>query len=435
MASSPYIEELRLHSFKSFRGATLPLHDLMLLIGRNGSGKSNAIDGLHVLSRLAEGEDLREAIDGNRRDGSEVRGGASGCAPYGETSFRLGCTVVVDEERIRLDVEIQVDPHVQIVYEELCFVPARGASRTYLVTDPPQPGLVDIQGRYFNGKRGRNPILGFRSDRLLTAQVPTKIPGTSKAVRDVQRAAQIIVDALRAVFILDPVPALMRQYVPQRDTMLRRRAENISAVIGALRNDPARWEQLRDLVRALPEQQVAEVDVESSQLDDVMLVLRERFEDVDVPFSARVMSDGMLRFLAFAAALLEAPVLEEATDAAPNTLLVIEELENGLHPSQAARIVELIKQESQRRRIRTLATTHSPAMLTALQADDHLGVLVCRRDPQTAHSELVPLVDLPRYPQALAAGSLGDAVTQGRLDGGDDHAERRRALDELLATI
>lgn len=65
MASSPYIEELRLDSFKSFRGATLPLHDLTLLIGRNGSGKSNAIDGLHVLSRLAEGEDLREAIDGN----------------------------------------------------------------------------------------------------------------------------------------------------------------------------------------------------------------------------------------------------------------------------------------------------------------------------------------------------------------------------------
>jgi hypothetical protein len=60
----------------------------------------------------------------------------------------------------------------------------------------------------------------------------------------------------------------MRQYVPQRDTILRRRAENISAVIGALRNDPTRWEQLRELVRALPEQQVAEVDVESSQLDD-----------------------------------------------------------------------------------------------------------------------------------------------------------------------
>jgi hypothetical protein len=33
MAPSPYIEVLRLDSFKSLRGATLPLHDLTLLIG------------------------------------------------------------------------------------------------------------------------------------------------------------------------------------------------------------------------------------------------------------------------------------------------------------------------------------------------------------------------------------------------------------------
>ena len=110
-----------------------------------------------------------------------------------------------------------------------------------------------------------------------------------------QSAAQTVIDALRAVFILDPVPALMRQYAQRRDTTLRRRADNISAVIGALRDDPARWGQLRDLVRALPEQQVAEIDVERSQLDDVMLVLRERFDGTEVPFSARVMSDGMLQ--------------------------------------------------------------------------------------------------------------------------------------------
>ena len=435
MSTSPYIEELRLESFKSFSGAKLPLRDLTLLIGRNGSGKSNAIDGLHVLSRLAEGEDLREAIDGNRRDGSEVRGGVLGCPPYGESSFRLGCTVVTGDDRLTLDVEVATEPEVQVVFEELCLLPGRGNDRTYLTTDRPRRGSMDIQGRYFNGKKGPNPGLAFRSDRLLTAQVPTKLPGASKAVREVQRAAQTVIDALRAVFILDPVPALMRQYAQRRDTTLRRRADNISAVIGALRDDPARWGQLRDLVRALPEQQVAEIDVERSQLDDVMLVLRERFDGTEVPFSARVMSDGMLRFLAFAAALLEAPTLEEASDAAPNTLLVIEELENGLHPSQAARIVGLIEVESRRRRIRTLATTHSPAMLTALDAEDHKGVLVCRRNANTARSELVPLVFLDRYPQALAAGSLGDAVTHRRLEGGSDAAERSMALEELLSSI
>lgn len=435
MPESPYVEELRLISFKSFRDARLPLDDLTLLIGRNGSGKSNAIDGLHVLARMALGEDLRDAIDGSRRDGSEVRGGARGCAPHGESSFKLGCTVVVGRDRLRLDVAVQVEPDVQILSEELQLEPASGARRTYLRTDPPQPGLVDIRARHYNGRKGRNPVVGFRSDRLLTAQVPVKIGGSSKAVREVHRAAQAVVDALRTVFILDPVPAMMRHYVPSGDTVLRRRAENLSAVVGALRSDPGRWNQLRDLMQALPEQQVAEIDVERSPLDDVMLVVRERFADVDVPFSARVMSDGMLRFLAFAAALLESPRIDEADDGSANTLLVIEELENGLHPSLAARIVELIKTESKVRRIRTLATTHSPAMLSALQADDHRGVLVCRRDPATARSELIPLVELPRYPQALAAGSLGEAVTQRRLDGEDDPSERRRALDELLSTI
>jgi len=92
MTPSPYIEELRLTRFKSFRDAVLPLRDLTLLVGRNGSGKSNAIDGLQVLAKLALGEDIRDAIEGSRREGSEVRGGARGCAPFGEHMFELGWT-------------------------------------------------------------------------------------------------------------------------------------------------------------------------------------------------------------------------------------------------------------------------------------------------------------------------------------------------------
>lgn len=45
------IEELRLTAFKSFRDATVCLSELTLLIGRNGSGKSNLLDALEVLRR------------------------------------------------------------------------------------------------------------------------------------------------------------------------------------------------------------------------------------------------------------------------------------------------------------------------------------------------------------------------------------------------
>ncbi len=265
--------------------------------------------------------------------------------------------------------------------------------------------------------------------------MPTKVPSTSKATRAVHDAALTVVEALRGVFILDPVPAVMRQYMPERDTVLRRQADNLSAVIYELRKDETRWARLAELVQALPEQPVAGIDVESSRLGDVMLTLRERFGDQEVPFPARVMSDGMLRFLAFAAALLEAPESSDAHATGAHTHLVIEEIENGLHPSQAARIVQLIKEESALRRIRTLATTHSPAMLTALTADDHDGVILCRRHPETAVSELVPLVDLAAYPEALAAGTLGDAVSLRRLESGPDATARVSALDALLAGL
>lgn len=429
--SSPYIEELRLTRFKSFRDAVLPLGDLTLLIGRNGSGKSNAIDGLHVLARLAEGEDIVGAVDGSRRDGSEVRGGVRGCVPHGETSFALGCTVVHGAHRLRLDVVVQVEPDVQIVREELWFDDGRHDPRPYLVTEDPEPGSMDIDGRCWNRKAGPNPRVRFRSDRLLTAQIPTKVPATNAATRAVHAGAEDVVHALRAVFILDPVPALMRQYAPRRDVPLRRQADNISAVVAGLEGDASRWERLKELVRALPEQGVAEIGVESSPLGDVMLAVHEQFAGRDVPFSARVMSDGMLRYLAFAAALLEAPELSDE-DEGTITQLVIEEVENGLHPSQAALIVRLVKEEASRRRIRTLATTHSPAMLTALDAADHEGVIVCRRNPDTAVTELIRLVDVPRYPEALAAGSLGDAVTARRLEGTVDIGRRVAALDALL---
>ena len=61
------------------------------------------------------------------------------------------------------------------------------------------------------------------------------------------------------------------------------------------------------------------------------------------------MSDGSLRFLAILVALLQAPTLDTmpeplaSEDALGQTTLVIEELENGLHASQAGTLIGLIR--------------------------------------------------------------------------------------------
>ncbi len=431
--SSPaFLEELRLTRFKSFHNAVLPLGDLTLLIGRNGSGKSNALEALETMALLAQGEEIRDSIDGSRIGGTAIRGGVSGCAPYGETSFEIGCTVRAGKDMLRFDVVIQTEPDAQILSERLV-LKERTKDRELLATDSPQRDRADITARYDSGRQGPNPPAAFRASRLLVTQVGARVPTSTKSMRAVHDYAEAVVAALRAVFVLDPVPTLMRGYVPVKDSLLRREADNISAVVARLRQDAEVWGSLQDLVGSLPEQRIDDITIETSTLDDVIIALREHFDTGNQPVSARLMSDGMLRFIAFAAALLEAPLADAAT-AEAQTMLVIEELENGLHPSQAARVVRLIKAEAARRRIRALATTHSPAMLTALDGKDHPYVIVCDRDPNDGGSRLRRLTDLPAYPRAMAQGSLGDAVTTGRL-AIDPPPPGTSDLDRLLAEM
>jgi predicted ATPase len=78
-----------------------------------------------------------------------------------------------------------------------------------------------------------------------------------------------------------------------------------------------------------------------------MLALKEGDGSEVTP--AREMSDGLLRFLAIATALLTAnrgldidPGLSTPGEAEGGVELVLEELENGLHPAQADRVLRLI---------------------------------------------------------------------------------------------
>ncbi|MFF5766745.1 AAA family ATPase [Streptomyces tanashiensis] len=435
---TPRLEEVRLTSFKSFTGQRLPLHDLTVLIGRNGSGKSNALDGLMVLSRLALGEPIRDVLDGPRTGGEEpIRGGVEGCAPLGKDSFELGCRVRSGQAVFDLDVEIAVRPEVRILREELTAVEGvtyggrrLAAGRSLLASDPVDPRRSDLKVRYFNGRRGLDPGIPFAADRLLTSQVPVRLPATTEATKLVHRAVQDVLAVLREVFLLDPVPHLMRQYVNARDTELRRSADNLSAAVESLHAaDPAAFERLTELVAGMPEYPVRDISSVDTRLGDVQLVLREAgYHDTEHDVPARLLSDGMLRFLAFGTALLSAPA-SDGDEGLMNAQrhLVIEEIENGLYPTQAARVLRLMKDESERRRIDVLFTTHSPALLNSLDAQDHSGVVVCSRDLKSGESVLNRLTELPGYVDLLAAGDLGDAVTKGRLPA----AIRPRAADIL----
>ena len=139
---------------------------------------------------------------------------------------------------------------------------------------------------------------------------------------------------------------------------------------------------------------------------------------------APLLSDGTLRVLAVGAALLTA---------SQGALVIIEEIDNGVHPSRAEALVRQIRDIAAARGLRVLLTSHNPALLDALP-DEALGdVVCCYRDPVEGDSRLVRLGDLDRYPELVAQGPLGQLMTQRVLDRfvKDDSTPEQRQADAL----
>ena len=285
--------------------------------------------------------------------------------------------------------------------------------------------------RWHNRKQGPNPAINFRASQLLTAQVATRVPATSEAGRHVRGIAEETINALSNVFILDPVPHQMREYVPEKDVRLRRNAENLSSVLANLLRDDATRSVLLDMIRSLSEAQVSELNAVTSDLGDVMIAIRERIGPAEQQTPARLMSDGTLRFLAIAAALLDLSQQDgESQEAGGGRMLVVEEIESGLHPSQAAVLLNQLKASSSSG-VRTLATTHSPAILDALDGKDHSSVVVCSRRPD-GWSTATKLTDFPDYFEVVGRSPLGIAAVRDQLRPSDESEQSSRSLVDVL---
>ena len=72
--------------------------------------------------------------------------------------------------------------------------------------------------------------------------------------------------------------------------------------------------------------------------------------------------------------------------------MVVEEMENGLHPSQAQRVMQMLSESARKHDSQVLVTTHSPAILDQISGEKNGQVAVCYRDSRTGQSELSPLV-------------------------------------------
>ncbi|NLI13906.1 AAA family ATPase [Pelotomaculum propionicicum] len=400
------LSQLRFKKFKSFADATMPVEPITIMIGANASGKSNAIDGLQILSGLATNRELVDILDGIRGQEQGIRGGSRGAPRYDSTSFELGCSFNYAEYNLDYEIKIGVKPRVWLLSESLYKKVPRTKQKKQLVyrTSSPDEKSGDIQVVFHTNQRGRNPQVPFLRNHSILSQIPGRFPADSNAAPEVRKIFDKVTSTLRGILILNPIPHLMRDYVHRSRTKIVPTAENLSAVIVELIKNRDTKQLILRYLQDFPEQQIVDIKVLDTPTGDVMLSFIEQFGIGTKPIDTRGMSDGTLRYLSILAALVGEK---------PGTTVVVEEVDNGLHPSRAYKLIGALRELGKKRGIDVIVTTHNPAALNALEAEDVPGVVVCYRDAFDGDSRFISWMDLPNYPELMAKGRIGDIITQG----------------------
>jgi predicted ATPase len=431
------LKSINFSNFKSYQEGRLPLAPLTVLVGANASGKSNALEALRLLAWFAQGQKL-SSIQHNVNNQMIVRGNIETLAYGDQQTFELGCESTDGSWNcLNLTVEYRRDG-LHVVGEKV--VHADGNVPLYILDAPSTGHGTDVGVAYNNFARGVNkPHVTCTDQMAIFTQLTSPATFDKRHVesqRIIPTVAAKFEKWLSSVLFLDPVPAAMRNYSFPSDFRLQDNGQNLSAVLMKLwgqddlidrvdENIKRNRVEILSFIRSLPEQDVAGLSFLREPRGGVMVELTETFGGIERRFDASLLSDGTLRVLAIAAAMLSA---EEGS------LVVIEEIDNGVHPSRAKRLLSSILEIAERRHLQVLLSTHNPALLDALPNQAIQNVIFCYRDPESGSSRLVRLHDVPDYPELVAQGSLGQLVTSGLLDrfikdeSVDDVERSRRAL-------
>lgn len=408
------LKAITLEGFKSYRSARLPLAPLTVLIGANASGKSNAIEGMRLLSWMAQGHRLSSIQYAIQSGDQVVRGTIDALAHEQGDSFSLGAESSAKEwNRLTLTLTRRSDG-LHVTHETLTH--ERASVPLYSLDQPSKDRGTDVGVAYNNFARGHNkPRVTCSDQTAIFTQLtsPAAFESTYKKSRThIPEATKQLEHWLTSMLFLDPVPARMRNYAFPSESVMQGDGSNLSAVLYNLWGADATTlldnrQHILSFIQSLPEQDIHHLSFLTEPRGGVMVQLTETFGGISRDMDASLLSDGTLRVLSIAAALLSAP---------EGSLVVIEEIDNGIHPSRARHLLAKLREIAERRNLRVLLSTHNPALLDALPDSALPDVVFCYRDPKDGDSRLTRLQELQDYPELIAQDSLGALVTSGTLE-------------------
>ena len=426
------LKSFTIREFKSYQKATLKLAPLTVLIGANASGKTNAIEALRLLSWVADGNKLGLIRNTIQNRYNTVRGAVVDLGHSDRSGFILSCKTTHPRWNCyRIGLERRDDDELHIFEEKLSGQSER-APLYEVVTSHKTGGSMSVAYNNF-ARRGRKPQVTCDDQMAALVQLQSSArfeAGHRKAQKTIPRVASQYRDLFSRFVFLDPLPAAMRNYSFSSERRLSGQGANLSGVLYNLCRSAEKKAGILQFVKALPEQDITDIGFIETPRGEVMVTLEESFGGKRTEYDATLLSDGTLRVLATAAAVLSCE---------DRSLIVIEEIDNGMHPSRAGFLLEELYRNARSRNLKILISSHNPALLDALPIAAVPDVVFCYRGHESGSSRLMCLKDLPDYPGLIAQGGVGHLLTRGTIDRyarhNPDAKERRRSarawLDQL----
>ncbi|HXI13781.1 MAG TPA: AAA family ATPase [Thermoanaerobaculia bacterium] len=355
----PFLREVQIRNFKSIGKCAVKFRAVTLLVGRNGSGKSNFIDALRFVT-----EGLQSSLDHAIRS----RGGIDNVRRKSTghpRNFAIKVEVSLEEGRVaRYGFEIAARPNggFAVKREEL----------TVWRHDETVLASYSREEKSINHASHSNmpPVLEDRLYLVNAAGLPDFRP---------------VYDALTSVGFYSLNPEAMKEpQSPDAGELLHADGSNIASVVGRLmRQQPATVDRIRIYLSTI----VPGISAfESASLGPrETLQFSQKVEGSQHPwrFYAASMSDGTLRALGALVAVGQLGATNSAV-----RLVAIEEPETALHPAAAGALMDALREASIHTQV--VATTHSPDLLSEVDLE-HDGVLVVvSRDGNTRIGSVDP---------------------------------------------
>lgn len=356
------LTRLHVQGFKSLLDVEMDLAPLVVLMGPNAAGKSNLLEALLLLSRLATEQTLAAAFE------PPLRG-------YPLEAFSLpqrGLEGLLQQEKAELVLEAEVQP---------TRVPRRPSPEPLryriAVRIQPKTGALEVADEFLvrlkrDGTPKQKPRVEQEEGKLIVRQLgesghpryePLGLNHTLASNRQFTGEHRYPdFDRLRTelsawqTYYLDPRIAMREPQPPREVTDIGPRGEWIAPFLYRLKGSEAHRRYFQAIGRALRSAipTVEDLDVD---LDPRRGILDILIQQDGTRYSSRVVSEGTLRVLALCCL---------AGNPWPGELIAFEEPENGVHPRRIEVIADLLVSMAEQGRSQVVVTTHSPTLIAAM---------------------------------------------------------------------